>query len=698
MKKANFILVSIALMTFCLISCKRSESSDLHLLELKGKVKSVTYHTTSDVNSKGKATRKSQRCELETYNLSEDGKITTINYGADHGAVAIRITRNKKGQIETISAENLECDGGNTKKYTWNANGYPINEEYIMIGDLGYTCNILYNNSNEIIGKTYYEYWEEECVREWSENYTVMEVDEQGNWIKRLCKTIGDNIKYSLEERDITYYGDAPDHVEVIIEEPIEKVVLANKLEGKFSVAEDRQVQFSRGNLQYQASTDTWRFAERQWDMIGKDNSNISSTYSGWIDLFGWGTGNNPTLASKHNYNYPRFVDWGSNTITNNGEDNNAWRTLTSEEWEYLIKKRENATNLRGQASVNDVNGYVLLPDNWTSPYGLTFTSNPRDWTTNQYSVSDWSKMEKAGAVFLPATGYRDGYEVVDVNNDGGYWSSSPLANHESLAWYFCFNSVQAYTGDILRFGGFSVRLVFSQEDASSSWIYGTWTCKTPYGTIKIILNDNGMMYNSVDEAWHSYSIESTRIWEQLDGYGSSYPLDRANKRIGTGEPGYWFSKIQDIAHGACEEVNYYDEEPEEVRQIVDDEESNYAEEEEESDAVVEEDDNDVVFVVAESMPEFPGGQQALFKYLNENVKYPAIAKENGIQGRVLCQFTVNKNGSLTDIEVVRSGGDPSLDKEAIRVIKSMPKWKPGKHRGKLVRVQYLVPINFKIQ
>ena len=114
--------------------------------------------------------------------------------------------------------------------------------------------------------------------------------------------------------------------------------------------------------------------------------------------------------------------------------------------------------------------------------------------------------------------------------------------------------------------------------------------------------------------------------------------------------------------------------------------------------APVEEEEEEVVFVVVEKMPEFPGGQQALFKYLSENVKYPVIAQENGIQGRVICQFVVNRDGSIVDVEVVRSGGDPSLDKEAIRVIKSMPKWKPGKQRGKAVRVKYTVPVNFKLQ
>ena len=109
------------------------------------------------------------------------------------------------------------------------------------------------------------------------------------------------------------------------------------------------------------------------------------------------------------------------------------------------------------------------------------------------------------------------------------------------------------------------------------------------------------------------------------------------------------------------------------------------------------EEEENTVFVVVENMPEFPGGQQALFKYLNESVKYPVIAQENNIQGRVIVQFTVEKDGSVTDVQVARSV-DPSLDKEAKRVISTMPKWKPGKQRGKPVRVKYTVPVNFKLQ
>jgi len=110
-----------------------------------------------------------------------------------------------------------------------------------------------------------------------------------------------------------------------------------------------------------------------------------------------------------------------------------------------------------------------------------------------------------------------------------------------------------------------------------------------------------------------------------------------------------------------------------------------------------EEEATEEIFVVVEEQPEFPGGQAALMKFLSDNIRYPVIAQENGIQGRVICSFVVEKDGSITDVQVVR-GVDPSLDKEAVRVIQSMPKWKPGKQRGKPVRVRFTLPIVFRLQ
>ena len=110
-----------------------------------------------------------------------------------------------------------------------------------------------------------------------------------------------------------------------------------------------------------------------------------------------------------------------------------------------------------------------------------------------------------------------------------------------------------------------------------------------------------------------------------------------------------------------------------------------------------EEEEEQVIHIRVEKMPEFPGGQEALNRYLVRNIKYPLLAQENGIQGRVVCQFVVNSDGSIVDISVVR-GVEESLDKEAIRVIKSMPKWTPGRQGGKSVRVKYTLPIRFKLQ
>jgi protein TonB len=103
------------------------------------------------------------------------------------------------------------------------------------------------------------------------------------------------------------------------------------------------------------------------------------------------------------------------------------------------------------------------------------------------------------------------------------------------------------------------------------------------------------------------------------------------------------------------------------------------------------------VFDVVEQMPSFPGGPSALMQFLSSNIKYPVVAEENGVQGRVVCTFVVEKDGSITDVRVIKSV-DPSLDKEAMRVVKSMPKWIPGKQNGSAVRVKYTVPVTFRLQ
>ena len=259
-------------------------------------------------------------------------------------------------------------------------------------------------------------------------------------------------------------------------EAPVNPYSLNGAMPGLFSVSATQQVHFSQGNLQYQASTNTWCFAEHQYDYVGtqiaddygcyggnvsgSDNRNISSTYSGWIDLFGWGTGNNPTLAFTDYTYYSTFVDWGSNAIINGGNAVNQWRTLTHSEWSHLLNSRTNASSKRGTGNINGVHGLIILPDSWTLPSGCP-QFNPgfaSGWSRNSYTLAQWAQMESAGAVFLPAAGYRYGTDVLNVGNDGDYWSSTPNYEYDARYMYFYSSSHSSITSD--RNNGFSVRLV----------------------------------------------------------------------------------------------------------------------------------------------------------------------------------------------------------------------------------------------
>ena len=106
---------------------------------------------------------------------------------------------------------------------------------------------------------------------------------------------------------------------------------------------------------------------------------------------------------------------------------------------------------------------------------------------------------------------------------------------------------------------------------------------------------------------------------------------------------------------------------------------------------------NDQVYTVVEKQPSFPGGVSVLMKYIANNIQYPKEAQEKGLQGRVITAFIIRKDGSIDDIKVMR-GIDPLLDKEALRVVQSMPKWEPGEQRGEAVSVRYILPIQFKLQ
>lgn len=239
------------------------------------------------------------------------------------------------------------------------------------------------------------------------------------------------------------------------------------------------KVIFSKGNLQYQPSTNTWRFAEHQYDLIEyPDYSNISSGYTGWIDLFGWGTGNHPTDTSMDKENYKTYVDWGNNTIDMDAP--NTWFLLHSSNWRYILYVRPNADKLFGCATIDGIHGLVLLPDNWEKPSKVSFTPStelgliydteiwnsnryfnvPGDnFNHNNYTISEWQIMEASGAVFLPAVGWRKGVTWYNYNYSGSYWTAESSTDTTSYHISFGPQDVSWYLGEY-NYCGLSVRLV----------------------------------------------------------------------------------------------------------------------------------------------------------------------------------------------------------------------------------------------
>ena len=236
-------------------------------------------------------------------------------------------------------------------------------------------------------------------------------------------------------------------------------------INGVFSVSSTKKVVFSKGDLQYQASTNTWRFAEHQWDYIGDANSNITQTSSGWIDLFGFGTVNTPTKISKNSSDYSSFNDWGNNTIQNGG--NKKWFTLTKDEWVYVFNTRNTNSGIRyAKATVNGVSGVILLPDNWNSNnYKLRKTNTwDASFSSNRISQSDWiSKLEANGAVFLPCVGHRDGTYVY-VGYGSSFWSATYNDSESAYSVYFCGAGVHPAYNNYRKFG-LAVRLVCDVEE-----------------------------------------------------------------------------------------------------------------------------------------------------------------------------------------------------------------------------------------
>ena len=261
---------------------------------------------------------------------------------------------------------------------------------------------------------------------------------------------------------------------------------------GVFSVAKDKHVTFSQGNLQYIQSANLWRFADNQYDYIGEENVK-DGRLANRIDLFGWsGKGSNAPWGistSSNNDDYQgEFVDWGVNEIQ--GDVANTWRSMSIDEWMYILHGRKNAENLFALATVNGISGIVLLPDDWILPEGISFVpsiANGLTWSSlydgsysdantayshyldNNYSLEQWYQMENAGAVFLPAAGYRKtengnvlwspklGY-LEGTSIGGSYFTYTKVNNSQYYFFRFSDQEIRKYSYYFHR--GRSVRLV----------------------------------------------------------------------------------------------------------------------------------------------------------------------------------------------------------------------------------------------
>ena len=355
------------------------------------------------------------------------------------------------------------------------------------------TTNLAFTKSAETatVDVTTQESWYVEISEQWiqatpqagkgSETITI-DVEEntgtksRSSFIK-ICTPSGFKI--------VSISQSATDEANTINGEPYGNVTISQgAIQAAFSVSPTKQVYFSMGNLQYRPNTNTWRFAEHQYDAIGENNLNMYESYNDWVDLFFWGTSGYNGTYPYVDYDYEWFkidgaqvktiagtnFDWGVyNPILNGGNKNDQWRTISIDELKYVIKGRENASDKWGVASIDGMNGLVILPDVWTTPAGLTFNPGCADSPNadfykekNHYTIEEWKQMESFGAVFLPAAGAASGNDAVgELNFKGRYWTATRWPQFSSAyAQYMYF-----YAGNLdfyheFEYARFSVRLV----------------------------------------------------------------------------------------------------------------------------------------------------------------------------------------------------------------------------------------------
>lgn len=236
---------------------------------------------------------------------------------------------------------------------------------------------------------------------------------------------------------------------------------------GRFATSDTTFITFSPANIWFRPSDTSWMMPSHQWDTAGQvSNSQLAVGYAGWIDMLSWGSsgcggvfptdtsftgnhyGNGLSSLNGTCYDWP-FINNIKHRSTTYPPD--TWRTPTDAEWRYILSQRPGAANKRCLASVNGINGLVILPDDWPGmPFGCTFRPQSANWTDNVYNGIFWTAMETRGAVFLPAAGYLHRsvpYHCHDQGMQGFYWSETTSATSDADAYYMNFGLMYGFSG-----------------------------------------------------------------------------------------------------------------------------------------------------------------------------------------------------------------------------------------------------------
>ena len=290
-------------------------------------------------------------------------------------------------------------------------------------------------------------------------------------------------------------------------------VELTGELGGKFTVsAEGKQVQFSKGNLMYLPYRRTYNFAVNQYETRNSYNHWITETSLDWMDLYGWGTGDHASKVSTNDADYATFTDWGTNAILNSTYEAGTWRSMTKDEWDYLLNGRENAAQKHaiGQIDLDayaEVRGLFILPDEFEMPKGLQMNMNAHEFDVNSYMVPAWHRLEEAGVVFIPTGAYRQGTEVYEIYDqvargiNGYYWMATEAENNYAQAMIIDMEGPSFIAQPRAR--GFSVRLVKDVEDAQGIKDIDSVTGNPSPVTLKVLRNGqlfiirDGKTYNA---------------------------------------------------------------------------------------------------------------------------------------------------------------------------------------------------------